>query len=67
MLILSRRPEEKIHIGNNITITVVEVRGNKVRIGLEAPVNVPILRGELIQNSAPIETKTSIQANQETS
>ena len=37
MLVLSRKPGEQLRIGDNITITVVEVRGNRVKIGIEAP------------------------------
>jgi len=37
MLVLSRKPGENVVIGNDITITVVEVTGNRVRIGIEAP------------------------------
>jgi len=47
MLVLSRKIGEKIHIGNNITVTVVEVSGNRVKLGLEAPDSVRILRSEL--------------------
>jgi carbon storage regulator len=47
MLVLSRKPGEKVVLGNNITVTVLEVVGNRVRIGIEAPEDVRILRGEL--------------------
>jgi carbon storage regulator len=47
MLVLSRKPGEKIHIGTGITITVVAAKGNKVRIGIDAPKDVPVLRSEL--------------------
>ena len=47
MLVLSRKPGEKVVIGNGITVTVVEVIGNKVRVGIDAPDRVRILRGEL--------------------
>jgi carbon storage regulator len=47
MLVLSRREGEKIIIGDSIVITVVRTGGDKVRIGIEAPENVLILRGEL--------------------
>jgi carbon storage regulator len=47
MLVLTRKPGEKIIIGDNITITVVEAIGNKIRIGIEAPDDVRILRSEL--------------------
>jgi carbon storage regulator len=47
MLVLSRKPGEKLYIGNNITVTVVEVKGSRVRLGIEAPGDVQILRAEL--------------------
>lgn len=47
MLVLSRRPGEKVVIGNGITVTVVEVTGNRVRLAFKAPDQVRILRGEL--------------------
>jgi carbon storage regulator len=47
MLVLSRKPGEKVVIGNGITLTVVEVRGNRVRLGFDAPDPVRILRAEL--------------------
>jgi carbon storage regulator len=47
MLVLSRREGERIHIGDSIVVTVVRAGGDKVRIGIEAPENVLILRGEL--------------------
>ncbi len=48
MLVLSRKPGEKIHVGSCITITVLHVQGSQVRIGIDAPAEVPLLRGELI-------------------
>lgn len=47
MLVLSRKPGEQVYIGNNITITVVEIKGNRVRLGIEAPSDVSVLRAEL--------------------
>jgi carbon storage regulator CsrA len=47
MLVLSRKAGEKVVIGNGITLTVVEVKGNRVRLALDAPDQVRILRGEL--------------------
>jgi len=47
MLVLSRKPGEKVIIGDGITLTVVEVKGNRVRIGIDAPDDVRILRAEL--------------------
>ncbi len=48
MLVLSRKRDEKIVIGNNIVITVVDVRGDKVRLGIEAPTEVPVHRQEVL-------------------
>ena len=47
MLVLSRKPGEKVIIGNGITVTVVSVLGNKVRLAFDAPDQVRILRAEL--------------------
>ncbi len=47
MLVLSRKAGETIHIGEDIRITVATVQGNRVRIAVEAPDQVLILRGEL--------------------
>lgn len=49
MLILSRRPQEIVMIGDDIKITVLEVRGNQVRLGCEAPRNVEIHREEIYE------------------
>ncbi|MHC4404787.1 MAG: carbon storage regulator [Planctomycetota bacterium] len=48
MLVLSRRKDEKIMIGGRILIKIVEVRGNSVRLGIEAPREVAIYREELL-------------------
>ena len=47
MLVLSRKMDEKIVIDDRITVTIVRLKGNTVSIGIEAPHEVPILRGEL--------------------
>ncbi len=47
MLVLSRKETQQLKIGDNVTITVLEVKGNIVRIGIDAPPGVRILRGEL--------------------
>jgi carbon storage regulator len=47
MLVLSRKRDERIIIGDNIVITIVDVRGDKVRIGIEAPPEIPVNRQEV--------------------
>ena len=47
MLVLSRKKNERIFIGKDIVVTTVEIRGDKVRIGIEAPSNVPVHREEV--------------------
>ncbi|KFD40707.1 hypothetical protein HX99_06080 [Peptococcaceae bacterium SCADC1_2_3] len=49
MLVISRRPGEKIFLGREIQITILEIKEGNVRLGIEAPLEVKILRGELYQ------------------
>ncbi|MFU1923870.1 carbon storage regulator CsrA, partial [Klebsiella pneumoniae] len=49
MLILTRRPGETLHIGDDITVTVVENRGGQIRLGITAPDDVAIHRSEIYQ------------------
>lgn len=52
MLVLSRKPGESIQIGHEITVTVLKVQGNRVRLGFEAPQGTRIMRWELeVENS----------------
>ena len=48
MLVLTRREGERIALGDDIVVTVVSIQGNKVRIGVSAPDDVTIRRGELL-------------------
>lgn len=52
MLVLSRRTNETLVIDNNIRFTVLSVHGNQVRIGIEAPDDIIILREEIIHNAS---------------
>jgi len=57
MLILSRNTNEQIVINNNVIVTIVEVRGNRVRLGIEAPKSVSVHRKEVydaLQRDGPI-------------
>jgi carbon storage regulator len=56
MLVLSRKKDESIVINNDITIVVVEIRGDKVRLGVEAPKEVPVHRQEVFEAIARGET-----------
>lgn len=49
MLVLSRHRDESIQIGDDIIVTIVDIRGDKVRIGVEAPANVPVHRREVYE------------------
>lgn len=49
MLVLSRQRDESIIIGDNIVITVVDIRGDKVRIGISAPTEIPVHRQEVYE------------------
>jgi len=53
MLILTRRPGESIQVGEEIEISVLEIRGNQVRLGINAPAEVLVLRSELLQPTSP--------------
>lgn len=47
MLVLSRKRDESIIIGENIVLTIVDIRGDKVRLGIQAPATVPVHRKEV--------------------
>jgi carbon storage regulator len=49
MLVLSRKKNESIIISDNITITVIEIRGDKIRLGIEAPKDVTVHRREVYE------------------
>jgi carbon storage regulator len=48
MLVLTRKPGERVHIGDDVEVVVLAVRGNSVRLGFLAPGEVPIIRDELL-------------------
>ncbi len=67
MLVLSRQRDESIIIGDNIVITVVDIRGDKVRLGIQAPTEIPVHRQEVyeaiqrenLRNQALLDESTS--------
>jgi carbon storage regulator len=53
MLVLSRKQSQRIRLGDSITVTVVRVSGDKVRLGIEAPPDMLVLRDELDRRDRP--------------
>lgn len=53
MLVLSRKSDESIVIGGSVKVRIISVRGNTVRLGIEAPKEVSILRSELADSAPP--------------
>src|SRR5262249_52594888 len=60
MLVLSRKQQEQIKIGDQITVTIVRVKGNTVRVGIEAPRDVRVIRGELPKMDAESTETTAL-------
>ena len=60
MLVLSRKESERIRLGDSIVITVVRVSGDKVRLGIDAPPNVLVLREELQPHDKKPEAASSL-------
>lgn len=59
MLVLSRKSNETIKIGDDIEIRILEVKGDTVRIGIEAPKSIDILRGELVLSISESNTEAT--------
>ncbi len=62
MLVLSRKPGEAITINENIVVTIVEIRGDKVRLGIEAPKDVKVHRQEVFE---AIQEKLTVESSPE--
>ena len=61
MLVLSRKNNESIVIGDGIVITIVDIRGDKVRLGIEAPKEVPVHRREVFDAIKEAERQATVQ------
>lgn len=64
MLVLSRKLGEKIYISDNICITVVDIDRGKIRLGIEAPRDVPIFRKELLANGKTEVSSSTMPSSQ---
>ena len=60
MLVLSRKKGEYITLGDDITVTIVEIKGDKVRLGITAPKNLPVHRSEIYKQKQ-MERKNSLE------
>ena len=54
MLVLSRKQKQEINIGDNVVIEILQIKGNSVKVGIKAPIEVKVLRGELEENKSEI-------------
>jgi len=61
MLILSRKVDEKVVIGDDITISIIEIRGDQVRIGIDAPKKVKVFRQE-VYDAIKAENKAALKS-----
>jgi len=61
MLVLSRKPQERIFIGDDIIVTVLESDCNKVRLGIDAPTHINIVREELVCKAISVEMEKESQ------
>ncbi len=64
MLILSRKTDQQIKIGENITITIIDIKGDQVKIGVEAPKDVKVFRQEVF-NAIKNENTAASSVNNE--
>lgn len=60
MLVLSRRKGEKIHVGDGVVITVLDIGGRRARIGIDAPPEVEVLRDEVRQREVQSQTERTL-------
>ncbi|TWU57103.1 carbon storage regulator [Rubripirellula reticaptiva] len=63
MLVLTRRENESIRIGDDIFISVTQIQGNRVRFAIEAPKEIRIVRGELQMTTSVAEVPTTLVAS----
>jgi len=61
MLVLSRKLQQQIKIGDQITVTILRVKGNTVRVGIAAPRDLRVIRGELPKNDDAVNAEATIE------
>ena len=61
MLVLSRKLEEAIMIGSGVTVRILEIKGDRVKLGLTAPAAVSIMRGELLAANTKKKSKNGLE------
>jgi carbon storage regulator len=64
MLILQRKASESLMIGDNIKVSIVEINADRVKISIDAPKNIPIVRTELLDAAASNREATSVTATE---
>jgi carbon storage regulator len=64
MLVLSRKESQRIRLGDSIVITIVKISGDKVRVGIDAPANVLVLRDELEAHETSAAVKELTQSGE---
>ena len=65
MLVLSRKPNQSIHIGDGIKVKITKVRGNVIQLGIEAPKSVRVMRSELLEEQTEPAEKSSATSFEE--
>jgi len=60
MLILSRRTSEKVTIGNDVTVTVCRVKDGQVKLGIDAPADIVIMRDDAVTQTAKTKNKPRV-------
>jgi carbon storage regulator CsrA len=63
MLVLTRKTQQQIQFGNDIVVTILQVRGQSVRVGIEAPRGVRVVRGEIASKPARAKPSLSLEAD----
>ncbi|SMP71953.1 carbon storage regulator, CsrA [Neorhodopirellula lusitana] len=66
MLVLSRKLGEQLVIGDDVTVTITKISGNRVTVAIDAPREVAIKRAELLEKAAPVQTRQQVQQGQGT-